>query len=588
MCVKTKNRIFASGANQIDRAILLVLFLAVFPTFASAQVSPERFRISDDLVEKGDVLLQGYQVSPDSLYVVYLADQDENNVVELYSFNVNTKVRTKLNPQMQSNRDVEKGFVISNDSSTVYYLSDHEAAGVNRLYRVPIDGGVSQRLNLASDGEEHSLITQSASGKYVVYFDLGIGTMNVFNVTTGLSSVLDTSFDGEDLGQSIFTRPGPAIAPNDSVVVFMARDSDQVQSYYKTPLESGEKGKLSSVKDTNTRIYNNRDRPQYLTFSADSSSLILGGYSSAFLRDDSYAWYVVSLLNTDEGLVRISPFSVSRRGYLVSDDFETLVYGVEELPSRTGFLNSFIEELYSTTISTVSWRKISRNVSFEDENLLFVINNFALSSDGAYVVYSSYGEGGVSSSVDASGGIYRVSTLGDEFQTLAFPDSRISRLGVIGYIDDSSDLLFSVTYSRGSRREIFHLSGESGVQTLLTFPTSFAGTGGSGSFRSFLLTPDASKLVIMGDRDKKNTQEIYAIHLDGSGRAKLSRGLKPGSDVDDFLLSPDGQFVVYRTDDDTLNDLGLFAASTAIEPVPADQFCFTITAKNENVLHICI
>jgi hypothetical protein len=76
-----------------------------------------------------------FQISPDGRYAVYLADQDTDGVLELYSVPLGGPAAAgiKLNGALVASGDV--GFFrISADSGRVVYIADQDANEVFELY----------------------------------------------------------------------------------------------------------------------------------------------------------------------------------------------------------------------------------------------------------------------------------------------------------------------------------------------------------------------------------------------------------------------------------------------------------------------
>ncbi len=88
-----------------------------------------------------------FHISPDSSRVVYLADQDTDNVSELYSVPLTGGLPTKLNGALVTGGDVQCcNFSISADSARVAYLADQDTDNVTELYSVPITGGAHHKV----------------------------------------------------------------------------------------------------------------------------------------------------------------------------------------------------------------------------------------------------------------------------------------------------------------------------------------------------------------------------------------------------------------------------------------------------------
>ena len=88
-----------------------------------------------------------FEITPNNLGVVYRADQDVDEVFELYSVYINGEGPRKLNQSFSSFQDVKSDYRISPNSLAVVYRADIEHDDVYELYVVPTLGGESIKLN---------------------------------------------------------------------------------------------------------------------------------------------------------------------------------------------------------------------------------------------------------------------------------------------------------------------------------------------------------------------------------------------------------------------------------------------------------
>lgn len=123
------------------------------PLFAA-----QGFRLSPALVSGGDVV--EFQVAPDGSRVVYRADQDVDGAFELFSVALEGGPPVRLNAPLAAGGSVGQDFVhalrISPDGSRVVYWADQDADEVFELFSVPLDGSQPPvRLNgaLAPGGD---------------------------------------------------------------------------------------------------------------------------------------------------------------------------------------------------------------------------------------------------------------------------------------------------------------------------------------------------------------------------------------------------------------------------------------------------
>src|SRR5262245_26871874 len=134
-------------------------------------------KLNPPLVAGGDVAdffvyaWNGPEISPDSTTLVYRADQDEDEVNELYSVPLDGSAPAlQLNAALVPGGDVVQVH-ISPDSSRVVYTADQATDGAVELYSVPLAGGSPPiRLNPAYPvGRGASLIGIAPDSSRVVY-----------------------------------------------------------------------------------------------------------------------------------------------------------------------------------------------------------------------------------------------------------------------------------------------------------------------------------------------------------------------------------------------------------------------------------
>jgi hypothetical protein len=132
-------------------------------------------KLNGVLVPGGTILFDDFLISPDSEWVVYRADQSTDDVIELYSVPIEGPASSgvKLNSTLVENGKVSQVFQISPDSSRVVYRGDQSADEVNELFSVPITGpstaGVKLNKTLKIDGDVHGGFVISPDSQRVIY-----------------------------------------------------------------------------------------------------------------------------------------------------------------------------------------------------------------------------------------------------------------------------------------------------------------------------------------------------------------------------------------------------------------------------------
>ncbi|NNJ11536.1 hypothetical protein EKD04_014460 [Chloroflexales bacterium ZM16-3] len=117
----------------------------------------------------GDVTT--FAISPDSQHVVYRADQNADNLFELFSTTLaGGSTPTRLNANLATGSNVGQ-FAISPDSSQVVYVADQRINAVFDLFSVPVGGGIPVQLSrqLPGDLTDVATFTISTDSQRVVY-----------------------------------------------------------------------------------------------------------------------------------------------------------------------------------------------------------------------------------------------------------------------------------------------------------------------------------------------------------------------------------------------------------------------------------
>src|SRR5262245_56446474 len=105
-------------------------------------------KLSGALTPGGSVR-SGYSISADGARVLYRADQEMVDRLELFSVAIaNPGASTKMSSQLVANGDVSSAFIFSPDSTHVAYVADQDVDGVLELYDTTVASpGVTAKLN---------------------------------------------------------------------------------------------------------------------------------------------------------------------------------------------------------------------------------------------------------------------------------------------------------------------------------------------------------------------------------------------------------------------------------------------------------
>ena len=111
----------------------------------SAATDVVTIKLNDTLTTGGDV--KNAMISPDGQWVVYRADQDTNDAIELYSVPIDGGTPTRLNGPLPAASEVLYAFDISPDSARVVYAAPQDTTGKVELYNRVASASVNRAHN---------------------------------------------------------------------------------------------------------------------------------------------------------------------------------------------------------------------------------------------------------------------------------------------------------------------------------------------------------------------------------------------------------------------------------------------------------
>jgi hypothetical protein len=189
-------------------------------------------------LQAGRAVFDDYEILPDRSGVVYRADQDNDNVFELYLVKFDTPgVSTKLNPPLTGTQDVSSivpSFHAIPDGSGVVYRADQEADEVVELYWVKFSNpGTSTKLSgprvLGGDVSTFEVLLNSSGVVYVGDQDIDEKT-ELFLVrftSPGSSQKLNPPLANDK------DVVGPLVLPDSTGVVYRANETGLTFELYR-------------------------------------------------------------------------------------------------------------------------------------------------------------------------------------------------------------------------------------------------------------------------------------------------------------------------------------------------------------------
>lgn len=309
-------------------------------------------RLTPEMTEGGDVT--DAKVSPDGRYAVYRADQDEDEVFELYSVPVNGGQITKLNEDLSQPSFVREQFEITSDGQRVVFLVDSDTPGTVELASSTIaTGDITYISGNIADGGGVMGFRLTPDGSTVVFEadDDANGTYDLFAVSTAGGPVVQLN-TGAANGTAIITY---LVSPDGNHVAFRVSGND----LYSVPL--GVANPLPNLIDGNGFG---------AQFTPDSASIVYlrGG---ALYRVPATGGSAVKLAGNH------LPDDAVLRSFRLTPDGERVVYLAEPT-----FLSGN-ESLFSVGIDgSIPTRLISPSIPNND-----IASSFVISPDSRWVAY---------------------------------------------------------------------------------------------------------------------------------------------------------------------------------------------------------
>ncbi|NNF97980.1 MAG: hypothetical protein HKM93_01245 [Desulfobacteraceae bacterium] len=282
-------------------------------------------KLNSALVADGDVSTDAIAFSPDGKHMVYRADQDTDQVYELYLVDLTAPgASVKLNSPRVAGGDI-LGSAFSPDGSQVVYRADQDIDEMDELYLVDVSTpGTSTKINsaLAADADITRFVI-SPDGRRIAYradhdtdevFELYLTDMSTPGTSVKLNSALT-------IGGNVYSS-GFTFSPDGSQVLYRAdQDIDGTVELYLVDLTApGTSAKLNSALVADGDVSSHG-----LSFSHDSSHVV---YCADQDTDDIYEIYSVSVASPGVSTKLNQPLAEGSEVYMhgVSPDSITVSF----------------------------------------------------------------------------------------------------------------------------------------------------------------------------------------------------------------------------------------------------------------------
>jgi len=502
--------------------------------------------------------------TPDGSRVLYLADQDQAGVRDLYSVPADISApAVKLSASLTASSQGVSQYQVSADGARVVF------SGFGGLYSVPVDGGAPSAL-LASSVSAFQITPDASS----VVFLSGSAPyeLRLVPIGGGAGLVLDSSVNGlgslvlgPDGERAVYTNKACAGANCTQRVRSVRLDGSEAPlTLASVPLTVFE---LAVSADSSRAVYRTQLSGSFNDlFSAplDGSSAAvqldptsaLGGTQFAQLSPDGAR--VVYTGNPGGGEPQL--FSVPTDGsasavqlnpplpqfglilaFQITPDGARVVYRASQNVAQ-------VYELFAVPIAGGSATLLSGALVAGGN-----VNDFQVSPDSVGVVFRA------DKNTDGVDELFGV-----PFGGAPFPLSGPLVAGgdVLDFAISADDLHVVYRADRGTDgvNELYRVAITGGASRRLSAPP----VAGGGVAAGYVIAPDSARVVYLADQTIDQVVELFSTPiLGGLAPVKLNGALDPGrpdGDVETYRLTPDGSAVVYTAAGETPDVFELYRA----------------------------
>ena len=515
--------------------------------------------------------LCNFRFTPDNTKVVYTSNQDTSTITELYVVNVDGTANTKISGSSVSGGKVNSGFLITADSQYVIFTGDLITDNINELFSVKIDGTQLLKLNLP---------TTTGIG-YTRPFILSNSGNNLYAELSESSTVMYQS-----LSIDFITGARNIFLTGEGTKTFNSILSMDRQRVYSLELAQGGLKLVQFDFATNTQKLVINIPHNYF-----NDNLIEQNFSfnyQNFIFDDTFDniyYTAVSTINFGSWLKRYS-FIDSTNSSLANSASEIFLSTISPLQTRIFFNSSFILKSIdldgnnSVTLNQrtngdgVSNMQVLRNdsVVLQNQEVSFIDELFTNSPSGnGYTRINSI----ISSSTnrvsffkvtpDETKIVYRSAEDGNDSLRVVNIDNTSKRvLATTGSsstqvtISPDSTKVAWVQYGCCSISPIIQVTSLTSTTTPWVLGNLLNNSSSMGI--KFTWTPDSTRIVVLSDLENTGKRELFIAPITTGGvHTKISIPIISDGGVSEFLLSDNGQWVIYLADAEVRNQFELYA-----------------------------
>jgi len=455
-----------------------------------------------------------FSISPDGDYVAYLADEDTRNVSELYITDAVSGGSERVSDDLVAGGNVTPGFVWAPDSSRVAYHADQEIDDTFELFAGFPDAGPSEKLSggmTAGGNVIEANFFWSSDSHYIAY--------RADQFTDETFELFVSDADGSNNSRvSIPLTPGGGVLGNfawsvdsEHIAYLAEAAAIGVHELFVVEFDGANNTRVSGPLVSDGTVLD-------FAWSPDGSAL---AYRAEQLTDEFIELFRVRPDGTDNSFVSALPSFGGVSEYAWSPDSEAIAYLADQLideqielfvtgPSGTVNRRVSGEMIASGNVQEFTWSPNSDSLAYRaDQN-----------TDGQFELFTSSADGLDNNHVSgllAAGGNVQSDWL---------------------WSGDGDWLAYRAQQRFPSKIELFSALPDSSANILISSNVVDGGNVKAPEGDTFQWTRDSTRIVYAADQDEDQTFELYVAAADGGlANTRLSGALTTQGDVVNFSLT---------------------------------------------------
>lgn len=500
-------------------------------------------------------------------YVLFLADKDIDNVLELYKYDTQSMTIAKLNTPLVAGRSAQFDYFVSPDGQSVAYLADQETDNVLELYVAAIDGSGVNKINapIANASGNVTEVQWSPDSTQIVYTadadidgitevflaDRDGGNPHKINGSVGAGVVflenVKWSPDGRYIAQVVVDPVGrrriginthdTTVGGFDSVRVVTMPATGSILDFEWSPDSSKVAYRADQDTDDVFELYT--AQPDVIDTQKLSDAMIVAGgdvHSFTWAPDGTRLAYTADqVIDGVDELYTVLPdgsSNVKLNDAVSSNTFFAAWAPDSSRIAYVSFSSGFsVSELYAANPDGTNNTRLNGDLAMN-----VGVQDFIWSPDSTRVAYQALQDGATvleiyTSSADGSNNVKINGPVATGGQTIFTSDSS----GFNMWSPDSSLIVYTSSESDPPAIESYVTDADGSNRNQVTRTVV---AGGGLSPRSGW-SADSSSVAYLSRQDDPSVEELYLASADGVDNTRISGAMVTGGNVFVWSWSPD-------------------------------------------------